>query len=134
MRKYVGRDEIVLTPQEFRAQIAECCAAAERREERILGIGEHYFLSTQYGDGFVLNTTNHSALPLCIDGEAIAYEYEVVEVLDAMRFTVEFTGTYRLTKAGLRYADVDGWHDVRQLSDDMRRTLKNNRLWSTARR
>ena len=134
MRQYVGQHDIVLTPEEFRTQIAECCAAAERREERILGIGEHYFLSTQYGDGFVLNTPKNLALPLCIDGEAIAYEYEVVEALDAVRFTVEYTGTYRFTKAGLRYDDVDGWNNVRQISDDMRRTLKKARIWSTARR
>ncbi len=134
MRTHVGQDEIALTPQEFRARIAECCAAAKRREERIVGIGAHDFLSTQYGDGVVVNTPHNSALPLCIDGEVIAYEYAVVEARDSGRCTVEFTDTYRLTNAGLRDADVDGWDDVRQMSDDMRRTRKKARIWSTARR
>jgi hypothetical protein len=94
IKTYRGEHDIVLTAQAFRARIAECCQAAQRREERVLGIGAYYFLSTRYGDGFVLAANQNTALPLCIDGEAIDYEYEVVEEIDAMRFTVEFTGTY----------------------------------------
>lgn len=134
MKRYAEKKEVMLTAQLIRSEMADCCAAARRREERIAGIGGYYFLSTQYGDGFVLDTHHNSGLPLCIDGKAIEYEYEVVEEIDATRFTLEFTGTYRFCRDGLLYADVDGWDDVRELSQDMRRTLKKEGIWSTAKR
>jgi hypothetical protein len=134
MKRYAKEHEVMLTAQFVRSEMAACCAAAQHREERLAGIGGYYFLSTRYGDGFVLDTHHHSALPLCIDGEAIEYEYETVEEIDPIRFTIEFTGTYRFCRDGLLYADVDGWDDTRTLSPDMRRTLKKEGIWSTAKR
>lgn len=124
MRQHNAIEYVKVTPQLFVSQIQKCVSAAERREERIVGIGSYYFLSTQHGDGWLLQKDQPNALPLCIDGKAIQYEYDVVEQISDIRFTVEFTGTYRFGRNGFRYYDVDGWNDFRQLSPDMAHTLK----------
>jgi hypothetical protein len=63
------------TIDDFKAEARCCIERAIEQMDSISAIGNIFFISTEHGDAFILNSEIRAALPLCISGKPVDYEY-----------------------------------------------------------